>query len=56
MIRTCANQFEKGRPLSLEKAQVNRETEAMMLKSDMNRTTAIMTTKKLVACFDWVAW
>jgi hypothetical protein len=47
--------LENGRPLSLAKAQVRRETEAKMLKSEMKRMRAIMTTRMLVAGTDLVA-
>ena len=53
---TFANVLENGSPLSLENAQIRRETEANTLKKEMVIIMQIMMTKRLVAGFEPVAW
>jgi hypothetical protein len=52
---TYENVFENGKPLSRENAHASLETDAKILKSEMNRIKAIIATSKLVAAFDFVA-
>jgi hypothetical protein len=55
-ILTRANKFEKGRPLSHAKAQINLDTDAMVLKVATNIISSITITRKLMACLFLVIW
>lgn len=53
---TFTKTAENGKPLSREKAQMSRETEAKMLKKETKMLNMSIEIKTFVAAFESVAW